>query len=43
MPNYALNAAFTNEELKIFCATGTNVVIAKPGPEGTPNVNWVVF
>ena len=44
MPNFDLNVAFTNEQLKAIHATGTNVIIAKPSSGGsTPDVAWQVF
>lgn len=43
MASYQLDVAFTDEQLKILYATGSNVVIAKPSGGGAPNVAWQVF
>jgi hypothetical protein len=43
MSTYTLKTAFTNEQLGILYATGTNVIVAKPTGGGTPNVAWQVF
>lgn len=41
---FNLNVAFTNAQLQILYATGTNVVVAKPSAGGSiPNVAWLVF
>ncbi|WP_046244120.1 hypothetical protein [Hymenobacter terrenus] len=41
--DFSLNVAFTNEQLQILYATGTNVIIAKPTQGGSPNVAWLAF
>lgn len=43
MPNYELDIAFTNEQLQILYATGSNVIVAKPTGGSGPNVAWQVF
>ncbi|MFB6454110.1 hypothetical protein ACE38W_02475 [Chitinophaga sp. Hz27] len=43
MAQYTLNASFSSDVLDTFYVTGTNVVIAKPAANGTPNVAWQVF
>ncbi|MBV8251871.1 MAG: hypothetical protein JO154_04620 [Chitinophaga sp.] len=43
MADYALNVSFTNDQLQVLYATGTNVVVAKPSGSGTPNVAWQVY
>ena len=43
MANYELKVGFSDEDLKMLYATGTNVVIAKPSLGSTPNVAWQVF
>jgi hypothetical protein len=43
MPNYALSISLTQQQLEIFYATGSNVVVAKPTEGGAPNVAWQVF
>ncbi|WP_291910128.1 hypothetical protein [Chitinophaga sp. CB10] len=43
MAEYTLNVGFTNDQLQVLYATGTNVVIAKPSGGGSPNVAWQVF
>ncbi|MBF0624922.1 MAG: hypothetical protein HQL82_08950 [Magnetococcales bacterium] len=43
MATYTLNVGFTNADLQLFYATGTNLIIAKPAQGGsTPNVAWLV-
>lgn len=43
MSTFRLNAAFTDEQLGVLYATGTNVIVAKPTADGNPNVAWQVF
>ena len=43
MSTFNLNVAFTNEQLQTLYITGTNVIVAKPTSDGTPNVAWQVF
>lgn len=43
MPNYELKVGFSDDDLIMLYATGTNVVIAKPSLGSTPNVAWQVF
>ncbi|SHM41780.1 hypothetical protein SAMN05444266_10820 [Chitinophaga jiangningensis] len=43
MADYSLNVGFTNDQLQVLYATGTNVVVAKPSGSGNPNVAWQVF
>jgi len=41
---FNLGVTFTNDQLAILYATGTNVVVAKPSAGGSiPNVAWLVF
>jgi hypothetical protein len=41
---FTLDVAFTNDQLQVLYATGTNVIVAKPAAGGsTPNVAWLVF
>lgn len=41
---FNLSIAFSDEDLKTFYATGTNVILAKPSAGGqTPNVAWLAF
>lgn len=43
MANYKLDVAFTNDQLSVLYATGSNVIIAKPTGGSSPNVAWQVF
>lgn len=43
MPQFNLKTAFTNDQLQILYATGSNVIVAKPTGGSTPNVAWQVF
>lgn len=43
MSTFNLKVAFTNSQLEVLYATGTNVIVAKPTSDGTPNVAWQVF
>lgn len=43
MSTFNLKTAFTDEQLKVIYATGTNIVVAKPTGGGSPNVAWQVF
>lgn len=43
MPTFTLNTSFTQTDLSMLYATGTNVVVAKPASGGLPNVAWIVF
>lgn len=43
MSTYILKTAFTDRQLDILYATGTNVVVAKPTGGSSPNVAWQVF
>ena len=38
-----MKVAFTDKQLDVLYATGTNVIVAKPTGGGTPNVAWQVF
>lgn len=40
---FNLKTAFTNEQLQIMYATGTNVVVGKPSDGRSTNVAWQVF
>lgn len=40
---FTLKTAFTNDQLALLYATGTNVVVAKPTGGSQPNVAWQVF
>ncbi|WP_261575076.1 hypothetical protein [Frankia gtarii] len=40
---FILDTKFTQEDLNIFYATGTNIVMGKPNAGGAPNVAWIVY
>lgn len=40
---FTLKTAFTNTQLELLYATGTNVIVAKPARGSQPNVAWQVF
>lgn len=40
---FTLKTAFTNAQLELLYATGTNIVVAKPTGGAQPNVAWQVF
>ena len=43
MANYQLNLTFRQDDLNVFYATGTNVVLAKPALDGSATTQWIVF
>jgi hypothetical protein len=43
MSLFSLKVAFTDRQLEVLYATGTNVVVAKPTGGARPNVAWQVF
>jgi peptidoglycan hydrolase-like protein with peptidoglycan-binding domain len=43
MMEFTLNVAFTQQQLQMLYATGTNVVVAKPTGGYNPNVAWQVI
>lgn len=43
MSTFNLKTAFTNEQLQLLYATGTNIVVAKPTGGTVPNVAWQVY
>ena len=43
MASYELDVAFTNDQLNVLYAAGSNVVVAKPTGDSNPNVAWQVF
>lgn len=43
MVKYTLEITFTEEQLQLLHATGTNIVVAKKGPCAAPNVAWQVW
>ncbi len=40
---FSISMSFTDEDLKRFHTTGTNIVVAKPADGGAPNVAWNVY
>jgi hypothetical protein len=42
-PTYSLSTSFSEEDLRRFYTTGTNIVVAKPAAGGVPNVSWIVY
>ncbi|MCU0285132.1 MAG: hypothetical protein MUF15_01920 [Acidobacteria bacterium] len=43
MPTFKLCTSFTNDDLELFFATGTNIVVAKSFMGFEPNVAWLVY
>jgi hypothetical protein len=43
MSPYSLELSFTPEQLKVLCAAGGRVAIAKPLKDGLPSLRWLSF